>query len=482
MENKLRESIEGLGTIVNRIDLNHTGWKSIFRRKKHANLKFAHSVKNIVAMQQEIIEYLSEVVEKSQQQLEKCVLDIEEMMQQQKEQEKEMEEDKKYKEQLEKQLGATSRQLMKIKWHLIDEESKYLEKPEDILHCKICGYETERKNYETKETECRFNGGKLVRYVCPGCGVIFGPTKFSALTQDEINDDYTTHYLGFHEGDSTQKEMDAFFMLKPDKKKIYLNYGCGSWSKSLEILRKQGYQVFGYEPYAPETDNPYMITGRDAIQKMRFDGIYSNDVIEHFVTPVEDFIFMRGLLKDRHSIMAHSTSCYIYKHEVTRFHTHFFTGKSIEVLCERAGFDIIERVNEVETKDFICYVYRPKTVDMDYTDKICGLEKHRYRDADKGEERYGYILKPEGTMYGPYLSVGGGHYRWRLQLEGIGNVVCRITEQAGKETLKIVRVTGGDNIIEIYIPQIVIDLEFVIENHTGRKIVVKKLEMLGTEE
>ena len=209
MENKLRESIEELGTIVDRIDWNHMGWKSIFRRKKYANLKFAHSVKNIVAMQQEIIEHLSEEVKKSQQQLEKCTLDIEEMKLQQKEQEEEREEDEKYKEQLEKQLGATSRQLMKIKWHLIDEECKYLEKPEDILHCKICGYESERKNYETKETECRFNGGKLVRYVCPGCWVIFGPTKFSALTQDEINDDYTTHYLGFHEGDSTQKELDA---------------------------------------------------------------------------------------------------------------------------------------------------------------------------------------------------------------------------------------------------------------------------------
>ena len=94
MENKLRESIEELGTIVDRIDWNHMGWKSIFRRKKYANLKFAHSVKNIVAMQQEIIEYLSEEVEKSQQQLEKCTLDIEEMKLQQKEQEEEREEER----------------------------------------------------------------------------------------------------------------------------------------------------------------------------------------------------------------------------------------------------------------------------------------------------------------------------------------------------------------------------------------------------
>ena len=44
------------------------------------------------------------------------------------------------------------------------------------------------------------------------------------------------------------------------------------------------------------------------------------------------------------------------------------------------------------------------------------------------------------------------------------------------------KVTDGNNIIEIDIPQIIIDLEFVIDNHTGREIVVKKLEMLSTEE
>lgn len=522
MEKKIRECIAELRTIVERIDLNYAGLESMFRRKKYANLKFVHNIEDIVVRQQEVLEQQQEALKKYQKELEKCIADIDEIKRKygdkiqellvykeenekcwkenrsyqeknerykeenekykrandkyQEETRRYREEIKKYRGHMEKQFGATARQLMKIKWNLIDAEVRRVEKPEDILHCKICGYEAKRNSFATKEAECRFNGGKLIRYICPECGVIFGPTKFSVLTQDEINDDYTIHYVGFHEGDSTQKELDAFYMLKPDKNKIYLNYGCGSWSKSLDELHEKGFQVFGYEPYAPETDNPYIITDKDAIQKMRFDGIYSNDLIEHLINPVEDFTFMKGLLKDKCSWMSHSTSCYIYKHEVTRFHTHFFTGRSIEVLCEKSGMRVIERVNEVDTKDFICYVYEPKDLNMEYIDKLCGLKK----------EQDEYILEQNGTMYGPYLTVSGGHYRWLLQLECIpeeaGKVECRITEQNGKETLKIVRVGNGDNIIEINLERIIPNMEFVIENKTGEKIKVKKLQMLDVDE
>ena len=137
---------------------------------------------------------------------------------------------------------------------------------------------------------------------------------------------------------------------------------------------------------------------------------------------------------------------------------------------------VIERVNEVDTKDFICYVYEPKDLNMEYIDKLCGLKK----------EQDEYILEQNGTMYGPYLTVSGGHYRWLLQLECIpeeaGKVECRITEQNGKETLKIVRVGNGDNIIEINLERIIPNMEFVIENKTGEKIKVKKLQMLDVDE
>lgn len=483
MRDKTREGIEQLKTVVDRVKYNYTGWESVFHKKKYANLQFVERTYEIINELYEQLEAVQKRVEEQQMLLQRVTQEMQKGHEKQEIQKKvttdAIEElniyisnNEKYKEQLEKQLGATARQLMKVKWQLIDGETERIEKPEDILHCKICGNEERRDSYQKKITECRFNGGTLVRYICPKCGVIFGPTKFSALTQDEINDDYSTHYMGFQEGDSTKKELDAFYMLKPDKNKMYLNYGCGSWSKSLQQLRAEGYQVYGYEPYAPETDNPYMVTDKEKISKMRFDGIYSNDVIEHLINPVEEFIFMKGLLKDKHSKMSHSTSCYIYKHEVTRFHTHFFTGKSIEVLCEKAGLNIIERVNEVDSKDFICYVYEPKAVNMDYTDKLLGLKK----------KENGYILPAGEVMYGPYLTVGGNVTNWKLSIahtdSKIDKVQCRITEQCGKETLQTVELSEGENVFKISLSKIVTDMEFVIENQTGHEIEIQKLEML----
>lgn len=478
MENKIRKDIEQLKSIADRIRYNYTGWQSIFRKKKYENMQFtekAYEVAKELYEHQEVMR--EEICKEMQEDMQLAIQDaLKDALQKSQNIFEELKlytmNNEKYKEQMEIQLGATARQLMKVKWQLIDREAEIIEKGEDILHCKICGYEARRDSYETKKTECRFNGGGLVRYICPECGVIFGPTKFSSLTQEEINDDYSTHYMGFNEGDSTQKELDAFFLLKPDKIGIYLNYGCGSWSKSLERLRKDGYQVYGYEPYAPETDNPYMITDINKIKKMRFDGIYSNDVIEHFVDPVKEFTFMKELLKNKQSKMAHSTSCYVYKHEVTRFHTHFYTGKSIDILCERSGFHIVERVNELDTKDFICCVFEPKEIQMDYTDKLLGLQKTEDM----------YILLEGGIMYGPYLTIGGKTLRWKLVIGSIAaaseKINCRVTEQAGKETILTKELKAGENIIELNLNEVVKDLEFVIENKSGYKVEIKGLELL----
>ena len=46
------------------------------------------------------------------------------------------------------------------------------------------------------------------------------------------DEDYWVHYLGYSEGNSFEKEERAFFMLKPQKDKVYLNYGCGKWQNS----------------------------------------------------------------------------------------------------------------------------------------------------------------------------------------------------------------------------------------------------------
>lgn len=148
--------------------------------------------------------------------------------------------------------------------------------------------------------------------------------KFSNQTEEEFNDDYIVSYARYEESDCTFKERFAFQMLLPEKDKVYLDYGCGKWSDTLSVLRSEGYTVFGYEPYASDLGNEYVITDREKLSGMRFDGIFSNDLIEHLRDPLAELIFMKTLLLNPQSRMSHLTGCYLYKYEETRFHTFFY--------------------------------------------------------------------------------------------------------------------------------------------------------------
>jgi len=70
------------------------------------------------------------------------------------------------------------------------------------------------------------------------------------LDEAELADDYQRHYRSYSEGDSTRLEMNAFYSLSPKKDGIYLNYGAGAWSNTIDMIRKDGFQIYGYEPYA----------------------------------------------------------------------------------------------------------------------------------------------------------------------------------------------------------------------------------------
>lgn len=216
---------------------------------------------------------------------------------------------------------------------------------------------------ETMVSKCSFAGGPLIRYRCSNCGAIFGPLKFGRLEQEEFDDDYTVHYAGYHKDDSTEAELYTFELLEPRKDGVYLNYGCGSWSSTLEILRQKGYQVYGYEPYAEQVDIPGLITDRQTLSTMRFDGIFTNNLLKHLPDPVEDLCFMKTLLASDKAKMAHTTPCYRYLYEFTRFHLFFFTGRSVDVLCEKAGFRVVRDIDgdeDRDLRDFHCKIFESK--------------------------------------------------------------------------------------------------------------------------
>ncbi len=220
-----------------------------------------------------------------------------------------------------------------------------------VPKCIICGFSAPKEIFRIRESECVFGGGRLERYECPECGGVFGPQKMIELSPEMLAREYDELYSTYSESDSTDNEIRAFYALSPKKGGLYLNYGAGAWSKSVPILCGEGFDVLAYDPFHTGGHPDFLTTAE--LKKYKFDGIYSNNVIEHFPKPVEEFLFLRSLLKPGGS-MSHATPCFDHLYEHTRFHTVFFTGKSAEVLAAKTNLRLGERVRD---REFICQVF-----------------------------------------------------------------------------------------------------------------------------
>lgn len=224
------------------------------------------------------------------------------------------------------------------RWRILDAIEPLVYSPDQEICCRICGHSAPLKTFEKKVSFCIFNGGRLERYVCPQCGCIFGPLKMYLMPPEELNAEYHQHYSVFSEGNSLESELAAFEQVDQGKEnKIYLNFGAGIWSGTSKLLREQGYTVYDYEPGVNASSNEYFITNKVDLEKYRFDGIFSNDLIEHLYDPIQELTFMKTLLAAPTAKMAHATGCFDYAYEYTRFHLFFYTGNSLECLAKKLG-------------------------------------------------------------------------------------------------------------------------------------------------
>lgn len=251
------------------------------------------------------------------------------------------------------------RQQISVKWELFDSLERLMLDEDKSEACPLCLHEAPREKFPVFETQCIFGGGRLTRYQCPECDVIFGAKKMFAMNASELTQDYESHYKVFHEGDSTDQEIRAFHLLNPKKDGIYLNYGAGAWSKSVQVLRSQGWNVFAFEPHDSAASNfDYLIRSKEELQKMKFDGIFSNNVLEHLRYPLKELTFMSEILKPS-AKMSHATPCFEYLYEYTRFHLFFFLGRSRALLAEKSGLTVADFVVDGE---FMCVLYEVTNV------------------------------------------------------------------------------------------------------------------------
>ena len=179
-----------------------------------------------------------------------------------------------------------------------------------------------------------------------------------SLTAEALSHDYEWHYKTYSEGDSTELEIRTFHSLKPKQNGLYLNYGAGGWSRSISELRAQGWDVWAYEPHGSATTSsePYIIRSKEQLAAMKFDGIFSNNVLEHLRNPIDELQFMADLLKQDAS-MAHTTPCFKYLYEYTRFHLFFYLGNSRKLLADKAGLKI---TSFIEDGEFMSAIFQRK--------------------------------------------------------------------------------------------------------------------------
>jgi hypothetical protein len=258
------------------------------------------------------------------------------------------------------QLRDQRRELLQhqvaAKWEVVDFLMRTMAQELKSRSCPLCGYQDADEAFVTFETQCLFGGGHLLRHQCPSCDVIFGADKMFQLSSAELSQDYEWHYSMYEEGDSTEQELRAFHSLQPLREGTYLNYGAGAWSRSVQILREQGWNVLAFEPHgSASAAADYVISSRSVLSEMKFDGLFSNNVLEHFRQPVSELSFMRTLLKPGGQ-MAHATPCFEYRYEYTRFHLFFFLGRSRAYLADNIGVSIREFITD---NDFMCCVMEP---------------------------------------------------------------------------------------------------------------------------
>jgi hypothetical protein len=254
-------------------------------------------------------------------------------------------------------LSAMDAQLLLVEqhhtkafWHALDKIYDHA-LTDKVLSCVICGHSGQRSDFEIRLTECWLAGRKLERYECPTCECIFGAQKFLDLDDALLGLEYRLLYSRIREQDYTKEEIRTFRSLNPQNGSAYVNWGCGAWNQTVALMREEGWNLWGYDPSAP-LNAPFVVREKAQLPA-GLAGIMSNNVIEHFLDPVAQFREFHDVLPPG-GRMAHSTPCYDYRYAQTRFHVVFLVGKSPEILAERTGFKVVDRIRDGE---YINYVF-----------------------------------------------------------------------------------------------------------------------------
>lgn len=154
--------------------------------------------------------------------------------------------------------------------------------------------------------------------------------------------DEKAHY-DCHQNDSKDKEYQKFVSpivnsVQKDFKSSHkgLDFGCGKDSAIIFLLRKNGYNIIGYDYYYD--NNPKTIT-------KNYDYITCSEVIEHFQNPIAEFKKLYEMLNPGGKLYCMTELFsetmnfdeWYYKNDPT--HVFFYSEKTIEWISGHFGFE-----------------------------------------------------------------------------------------------------------------------------------------------
>jgi len=215
----------------------------------------------------------------------------------------------------------------------------YLEDLEHIkapVTCNICNH-TQEKVETIIAKGAIFTNSDLIRIKCENCSSIFGP--ISILKSENLGYYYDLAYSFYVEGETAGMQRDVLLALKPTKTGKYLNYACGIvWDRALRhFINIYDFDVYGYD-FTIKEPNDRLFNKID--DSMIFDGLCSNNYIEHLQKPYKQFCEWNRMLKVGAN-MVHQ-GCFGYDVGFTPFHILYLSEKGLKIICEKTGFELLK--------------------------------------------------------------------------------------------------------------------------------------------
>ncbi len=238
------------------------------------------------------------------------------------------------------------------------------------LHCLVCESTNDfRKIVDIpNQRPADFKNEFFTYYSCPNCGYYLLDPK---LSPEEINKIYQKeeYYQELAEKPSN-KVITKLFQFKIfssyqdfTKENItknckLLDIGCGN-GEFLSSLKKEGYSVFGMDPYPVAVQNSSEKIGKDRVYSgyiadlvkidNTFDAVTMWHVLEHVQNPLADLKIIYSKLNKNGKVIvevpnADSLAFKIfgkdYNYNMIPEHIQYFAPQSITKLFEKAGFKV----------------------------------------------------------------------------------------------------------------------------------------------